>query len=86
MLAKGGFNLREWTSNSRAVLSKLAPLGLTNKKSELDIEPLDMERTLGLHWDRENDTCTFQIQRKFDKEWHPTRREFISAILSVFDP
>ena len=86
MLARGGFNLREWTSNSRAVLAKLAPLGLTNKKSELDLEPLDMERTLGLHWDRENDTYTFQIQRKFDKEWHPTRREFLSAILSVFDP
>ena len=27
-----------------------------------------------------------KIQKKFDEDWRPTRKEFLSVVFSVFDP
>ena len=86
MLAKGGFNLTKWTSNSRKVLAGMKNLGLANPSSEFELEKLDVERTLGLLWDREDDSFIVKIKKKVDEDWRPTRKEFLSVVLSVFDP
>ena len=45
-----------------------------------------MERTLGVHWDRQSDSFTFRIQNKLDKDTSVTKRVFLSVLMSVYDP
>jgi ribonuclease HI/transposase InsO family protein len=86
LLAKGGFNLTKWTSNSKPVLVELKELGLANPSSDLELEKLDIERTLGLLWDRDRDSFIFKINKNIEEDWRPTRKQFLSVVLSVFDP
>jgi ribonuclease HI len=68
------------------VLFELKELGLANPSSDLELEKLDIERTLGLLWDRERDSFIFKINKNIDEDWRPTRKQFLSVVLSVFDP
>ena len=68
------------------MLFKLKELGLANPSSDLELEKLDIERTLGFLWDRERDSSIFKINKNIDEDWRPTRKQFVSALLSVFDP
>ena len=44
---------------------------------------------LGLQWDIQEDTLSVVISKKFPSQlhlWKPTKRNFLSALVSVFDP
>ncbi|XP_037051788.1 uncharacterized protein LOC119085478 [Bradysia coprophila] len=84
-----GFEMRNFASNSKDVLRSL------NSSSENVVKTLDdkinltTERVLGLYWNTELDTFTYCL--KFVKvhpvDTHPpTKRQILSAVMSIFDP
>ena len=86
LLALGGFNLTKWSSSSKPVLAALQPFGLADPTLDLDRDELPVERTLGVHWDRQSDSFTFRIQNKLEKDTSVTKRVFLSVLMSVYDP
>lgn len=85
-----GFELRSFNSNSKEVLMAL------NGDSQCDAKILDdkvnytTERVLGMYWNTGSDTFTYclkfvKIDAQSDK-FAPTKREVLSAVMSVFDP
>ncbi|GAA52861.1 hypothetical protein CLF_108975 [Clonorchis sinensis] len=83
LLSKGGFRMRNWSSNDRGVLSAIDPTELTSGVRNLTTDPLPMERALGVQWDTESDTLVivFNLPTK-----PPTRRGVLSCISSLYDP
>ncbi|XP_038046027.1 uncharacterized protein LOC119720435 [Patiria miniata] len=57
ILAKGGFRLTKWISNSRRVIESVPPEERAKGVKNLDLsqEDLPVERALGVHWDTEHD-------------------------------
>jgi len=51
MLELGRFNLTKWTCSRREVLAALKTYGLASPMSDLDLDKLQMERTLEVMWD-----------------------------------
>jgi len=87
-LRKGGFELAQWGSSSRAVLSKLQsalpssscqPAAFLN----LDLEGLPTERTLGVSLDFDADCYVMKAVGSVDCK---TRREILRATATNFDP
>ena len=83
LLARGGFRLRKWISNSRNVFSAIPADERAPSVFNLDLDDLPLERTLGVHWNAESDTFGFKTARK---EGPATRRGILSAVSSLFDP
>ena len=83
--SKGGFNLTNFSSNSREVLSSIPEDDRSKNVRivDLDVDQLPIERTLGVHWLVESDTFGFKILLS-DKP--PTRRGILSTISSLYDP
>ncbi|XP_071812124.1 uncharacterized protein [Apostichopus japonicus] len=82
ILKEGGFRLTKWLSNERAVLASVdeherAP------SVRLSVDRLPTERTLGVCWNAESDSFTFQLTLKMSPT---TRRGLLSVTSSVFDP
>ncbi|PIK56625.1 hypothetical protein BSL78_06481 [Apostichopus japonicus] len=82
ILKEGGFRLTKWLSNERAVLASVdeherAP------SVRLSVDRLPTERTLGVCWNAESDSFTFQLTLKTSLM---TRRGLLSVTSSVFDP
>ena len=85
LLAKGGFQLTKWNSNSREVLEEFpvenrAPVV---KNLDLESEILPMDRALGVHWDVERDTIKLVVS---DKKEPNNRKGVLSSIATVYDP
>lgn len=80
---KADLNWLKWVSNSQSVLASI-PKSKANQMKELDLdrEKLPVERALGIQWNIENDTFTFQINVKSQ----PVTRGFLSMVSSVYDP
>ena len=85
LLARGGFNLTKWVSNSRAVLKTIPRQLCASGVRDLDLggEVLPVERALGVRWNVETDEFVFRMQLKRKP---PTRRGLLSVVSSVFDP
>ena len=85
ILAKGGFRLTKWISNSRRVIESVPPDERAKgiKNLDLDQEELPVERALGVHWDTEHDLLRMKIK---SKQGSQTRRGLLSVICSVYDP
>lgn len=85
LLAKGGFRLTKWISNSRKLLKSIPGSELVKgvKNLDLDNDGLPMERALGLIWDVNRDTFrpSISIQQR-----PLTRRGVLSVLSSVYDP
>ncbi|XP_057367080.1 uncharacterized protein LOC130688111 [Daphnia carinata] len=86
LLQLGGFNLTKWSSSSRKVLAALKPLGLANQKLDLDLDKLPMDQALGILWDSEIDTFTFNVGEKVQLYATPTKRNLVSVVATVYDP
>ncbi|XP_055714978.1 uncharacterized protein LOC129809187 [Phlebotomus papatasi] len=86
---QGGFEIRNWVSNSSKFIRELSPEEAENKNMDLNGSS---ERVLGLHWDCKNDNFVFQVKlHKVSPEilqgrQMPTKREMLRVIMSVFDP
>lgn len=85
LLARGGFELTKWISNSRSVLSafRVEERAPTIKSLDLKSESLPIDRALGIHWNVEHDTIDFVVN---DKERPENRKGVLSSIATVYDP
>ncbi|KAI4903062.1 hypothetical protein NFI96_009858 [Prochilodus magdalenae] len=85
MLAESSIKLHKIASNSRAVMdafpSEERAKNLVNL--ELTIDPLPLQRSLGLTWNLQSDTFTFCVSR----EQKPfIRRGILSTVNGLYDP
>jgi len=85
LLARGGFELTKWISNSRTVLSAFPVEERAPHIKSLDLksESLPMDRALGIHWNVEHDTINFVTS---NKEQPDNRKGVLSFIATVYDP
>ena len=82
MCKEGGIELAKIVSSSSKVLQSLDP-SLVASKVKVDFsEPIN-ERSLGVHWQVNNDSFFYSIQQPPPVY---TRRKVLSTISSVFDP
>nr|CAH8874594.1 unnamed protein product [Trichobilharzia regenti] len=83
VLAKAGFRLTKWVSNSLDVLKHIDPEDRAPTVRDLPVDTLPVERTLGMRWDVNSDTFGFSVG---DIDKPVTRRGVLSVLSSVFDP
>ena len=83
LLARGGFNLTKWISNSRKVLESLPQSERAAQVKSMDFDKLPIERALGVQWDVHSDKFGFKI---VIKDRPATRRGILSIVSSVYDP
>lgn len=89
---KGGFQLRGFVSNNNAVLEAVGAEDETNQttiKMELDTIA---DKILGMYWDHGTDEFLFRLTFSrldpavLNGSRCPTKRELLSATMSIFDP
>ncbi|KAL0881620.1 hypothetical protein ABMA27_001446 [Loxostege sticticalis] len=88
----GGFEIRNWTSNSIAVLNSIPKetLGTTAVKFKVG-QQHESERTLGMMWYPADDMLGFDMSLKripesiIKDEERPTKRLMLKVIMSIFD-
>lgn len=89
--AKGGFEIRNWVSNSEEVLRQLGGPKCAAKPLEVD-KNCPTERVLGVLWDPEGDNFVFSTEIRQDLQAYirenawPTKRIALRCIASMFDP
>ncbi|XP_062713585.1 uncharacterized protein LOC134290455 [Aedes albopictus] len=90
--SRGGFNMRNWVSNSIHVLQSL---GVASEQRLLSIDCSKEEkrqRVLGIAWDPEKDVFVFSTSWHSDltpyvfEDRRPTKRIALRIIMSLFDP
>ncbi|XP_045458837.1 uncharacterized protein LOC123669270 [Melitaea cinxia] len=84
VLAKGGFPLQKWKSNSKEILAKIWK-AKGNKDEELRIKVDDTTKILGLTWDQRGDFFRYSVDLAPQEE-PVTKRKIISDISRLFDP
>ena len=80
-LSDYGFPLRKWTSNESYVIDAIK--GMINEP-ELLINPAEEVKTLGMKWNRQEDTLSFKVSLKEREQI--TKRMLLSEIMTTFDP
>lgn len=85
MLAKGGFHLSKWSSNSKKVLNSIPKEERAQGLQDLDLDSdnLPTERALGIQWCAETDQFRFNTNLRYRPH---TRRGLLSLVNSIFDP
>ncbi|GBP19150.1 hypothetical protein EVAR_83463_1 [Eumeta japonica] len=87
---KAAFELRGWASNEIEVLNEM-PDTRNDDNVQLGGDT-QIEKTLGLQWDINNDTLGFNLGLRntptevLETSLPPTKRQATSAVMSVFDP
>jgi hypothetical protein len=87
----GGFEIRNFLSNSRQLLDSLPSDRVDNAK-EMEIGEDQISKVLGIFWLIEKDAFIFKINRSKIKkeillgERVPSKREVLSIVMLVFDP
>ncbi|XP_062710822.1 uncharacterized protein LOC134288907 [Aedes albopictus] len=90
--AQGGFDIRNFSSNSSEVLQRLGEAENVNDKSMVLDKPPDTERVLGMVWKSTVDVFTFDTTLKDDLTKllavgdTPTKRQVLRLVMSLFDP
>ncbi|XP_055597416.1 uncharacterized protein LOC129747298 [Uranotaenia lowii] len=88
--AQGGFEIRNWHSNSSYVIENLQEKPTVEKNMSFCPE-MSTEKVLGMWWDTTTDTFTFKLSPKHDAELlsgarMPTKREVLRTLMTVYDP
>ena len=85
LLAKGGFNLHKFISNSKDVIEGIPKEQRASGIKELDLakDGLPIERALGVQWCVQSDELQFRVELK-DRPL--TRRGILACVSSVYDP
>lgn len=85
MLAESNIRLHKIASNASQVMNAFPPEERATelKDLDLDVDPLPLQRSLGVGWNLENDSFTFRV----GKDAKPfTRRGILSVVNSLYDP
>lgn len=80
---RGGFKLRQWSSNEKSLVNVLDSDQSSN--SHLLLDTASAVKTLGILWNAEQDKITYQIKLNKDTNCI-TKRTILSQIASLFDP
>ncbi|XP_062556965.1 uncharacterized protein LOC134221800 [Armigeres subalbatus] len=88
--SEGGFEIRNWLSNSKLVLANLHDNSTAEKNLGFHAE-MPTEKVLGMWWNTTTDTFTFKLSPKHDVELlsgvrMPTKREVLRTLMAIFDP
>lgn len=89
---RGGFVLRGFVSNSKSVLRSLGVSGGIETEIDMELDVSATEKILGMRWLTSDDTFVFAMRfDRVDAEVMkglqiPTKRQLLSAAMSVFDP
>ncbi|XP_055588266.1 uncharacterized protein LOC129740589 [Uranotaenia lowii] len=90
--AAGGFEIRNWMSNSPAVLKALCSVSEEPNRSVEVNKTGEVERVLGVSWNAVKDVFVFSTDMRADLHpyimegaW-PTKRIALRCIMSMFDP
>ncbi|XP_053690797.1 uncharacterized protein LOC128739342 [Sabethes cyaneus] len=88
--AQAGFEMRNWMSNSTAVVSALQNERTDVKNLNLGSE-LATEKVLGMWWCTTTDMLMYKLSSKHDVELlsgkrRPTKREVLRTLMAIFDP
>ncbi|XP_050077739.1 uncharacterized protein LOC126564689 [Anopheles maculipalpis] len=88
--AQGGFEIRNWASNSQAVINSLQEEPTKGKDIQMGNEPT-AEKVLGMWWNTSTDVFTFRLSPKYDEdllagERPATKREILRTQMSLYDP
>lgn len=90
--AKAGFDIRNWLSNSKQVLTRVGEPNADKSKRFTFNESGESERVLGIIWLPEDDIFSFNIEFRNDLqsiasgEVVPTKRQVLQVVMSLFDP
>ncbi|XP_058817217.1 uncharacterized protein LOC131680521 [Topomyia yanbarensis] len=90
--SKGGFEIRDWASNSEAVLEHLGGAKVKGVKELTSTGNASTERVLGMIWQSDTDELRFsatfrtEIAKLIDVEARPTKRQILKCIMTLFDP
>ncbi|XP_062539202.1 uncharacterized protein LOC134207512 [Armigeres subalbatus] len=89
--AAGGFEIRNWISNSKRVGDALEEKNTEEKNLDLSPE-LATEKVLGMWWCTNVDTFTYKVgwdrygRALLQGQRRPTKRQMLRVLMSVFDP
>ena len=75
-MAQGGFELRQWASNSKKLMSAANVLNIADNDNEINI--------LGMVWNILEDNVSVKVKIKWDGKF--TKRSVLAATMSIFDP
>ncbi|XP_055632506.1 uncharacterized protein LOC129772981 [Toxorhynchites rutilus septentrionalis] len=86
----GGFEMRNWLSNSPKVVTALHETDTTEKNLSIGNE-VTTEKVLGMWWDTAKDCFTYKLSSRFDTSLlsgskRPTKREVLRLLMMIFDP
>ncbi|XP_058456945.1 uncharacterized protein LOC131434299 [Malaya genurostris] len=86
--SKGGFEIRNWASNSEEVLQKLGEPTPERVIRFHEDKTTEQERVLGLIWNTQQDELAFSVpeQNTYLVSYRPTKRQVLSTVMSLFDP
>ncbi|XP_043069582.1 uncharacterized protein [Drosophila bipectinata] len=88
---QGGFLIRNWVSNSRDVLSALGEGASTLVRLDETTDG-QTEKVLGMWWDTKEDLIRYRKSPRYHHKellqgrQRPTKREFLSVLMSIYDP
>ena len=83
MLREGQVVLGKFVSSSRQVIDSIDQ-SLVAEKAKVEFGDKVIERALGVVWNVTDDSFTFDVSAKSDRQF--TRRNVLSIVASVFDP
>ncbi|XP_058826515.1 uncharacterized protein LOC131686265 [Topomyia yanbarensis] len=89
--AEGGFEIRNWISNSKQVMQALKEERTEEKNLDLSPE-LSTEKVLGMWWCTSSDTFTYKVgwnrygRALLGGQLRPTKRQMLRVLMSMFDP
>lgn len=90
--ASGGFEIRNFISNSPEVLKAMGSASTGDDKELSPYSELKTERALGMWWNTQLDVFTFSLKYTMiakeilDGTKMPTKRELLRTLMSIFDP
>ncbi|XP_055604724.1 uncharacterized protein LOC129752959 [Uranotaenia lowii] len=88
--SQAGFEMRNWLSNSQAVVAALNECS-GNEKSLNVGEQMSTEKVLGMWWCTLTDSFTYKLSPKHEEDLLagrrvPTKREVLRTLMAIFDP
>ncbi|XP_062699205.1 uncharacterized protein LOC134284407, partial [Aedes albopictus] len=90
--SSGGFEIRNWVSNSPQVLRALHEDITEEKSMDLSTSPMATEKVLGMWWCTASDTFVYKIRwDRYEPDLltgnlRPTKRQMLQILMSIFDP